>query len=202
MLALVVGLGTWAVFGGSQGEDVAPEVSVVMSQYEAWNNGDVDAYLATFTGELAQDGIDPNGVTAVLLNANAQIEVVEPCRVIETNPVVGSTVQCSITQRDDFRGPAGITEARTDTFVVDLEGLISSVDDTSTCCDAEFEFNNRFWQWLEFAYPAVYDEIKPQDFAFDKESLPGYTQDAAHMLIAIRYVEEFVAQSPDYPISP
>ncbi len=47
-------------------------------------------------------------------------------------------------------------------------------------------------------YSDVYKEIRPVDF----ESLPGWQRDPSDMLIAVQYVDEFVAQSDDYPINP
>ncbi len=122
--------------------------------------------------------------------------------VIGTSPTGESTVQCLTSIRSDFHGPAGFVDRGTLTVVVNTDSRISSLNSEGTCCEVEFQFNNRFWQWLEVAHPAVYEEIKPEDFASGKESLPGFRRDPAHMLIAIQYVEEFVAQSPDYPIAP
>ena len=197
MLVLIFGIGTWVIVGGSEGDDVAAEVSVVLSQYEAWNNGDYDGWSATLTEELAQEETG-GGFPYILFNSNQQIEVVEPCRVIGTSPVGESTVQCVTTVRSDFYGPAGIAESVTETFVVNAEGKISSIDSDGECCSAQFEHNRKFWQWLRSAYPDVHEEIKP----FDGESLPGWRGDPADMLIAVQYVEEFVAQSDAYPISP
>ena len=103
------------------------------------------------------------------MNANEQIEIVEPCRVVETSPTGDTTVECSTTRSNDFHGPAGIIENGTDTFVVNADGKISSVESDGDCCIAQFAFNREFWQWLQVAYPAVFEEIRP----IDDDHCPG-----------------------------
>ena len=196
VVVIVAGIGFMVLTQGNEVPPAAPALSVVMTSYEAWNNGDYDGYLATFTVEAAEE--EAGDLTQILMNANQQIEPVEPCRVIETSPTGESTVQCLTTVRNDWNGPAGITDNGTETFVVNAENKISSRDDLTPDFSAYFKFNREFWLWFLMAYPDVYEEIKP----IDAESLPGWQRDPSDMLIAVQYVDEFVAQSDDYPISP
>ena len=206
-VVIVAGIGFLVVNQGD--ETAAPELSVVIANYEAWNSGDYESYLATFTVEAAQGDWGPAGnyvsgepahnLPQVLMNANSRIELVEPCRVIETSPTGESTVQCLTIERNDWHGPAGITYSATQTFVVNAENKISSVDQHGSCCRDEFAYNAGFWLWLQVAHPDVYEEIKPDG---NSDNLPGWPRDEADMLIAVQYVDEFVAQSDDYPINP
>lgn len=194
VIVVVAGIGLMVANQSDEDTTVAPE-SVVMANYEAFNNGDYDGYLATFTDELAQELPRVEGWRV----DNEQIEVVEPCRVVETSPTGDTAVECSTTRSNDYHGPAGIIENVTETFVVNADGKISSVENDGPCCIAQWQaFNQGFWQWLEVAYPEVFEEIRPIDF----DSFPGWQRDPADMLIAIQYVDEFVAQSADYPINP
>lgn len=192
-VVLLLGLGTWVALGGSDGEEVAPEVNVVLAAFDAWNAGDFEGFLAAFTDDLAQ--AEMGGVSRIIFNAGSEIEIVEPCHVVETS-ATGSTVQCGIVERNGFHGPAGISNSSTSTFVVDLAGKITHFTEVGTCCSAEFTFQGRFWAWLADSYPNVYERIRP----IDGQSLPGWEGDPADMLVAIQYVEEFIAQSIDYPL--
>lgn len=196
LLALILGVGSWIIVRGN-GDDVAQAVEVVLASIDAQNAGDYDAWAATLTAEVLQDA-EAGGLARVLFNANTRIELVEPCRVVGTSPTGESEVLCRTKVTHDYQGPAGLVQMNTDTFVVNADGLIGSIDGESTCCDEEFLFNSRFWLWLSGAYPAVYEDIRP----FDRESLPGWRRDPADMLIAVQYVEEFVGQSEHYPLSP
>ena len=195
VILVVAGIGLMVANQSDEDTTVALGLSVVMANYEAFNNGDYDGYLATFTDELAQEQPRIEGWRV----DNEQIEIVEPCRVVETSPTGDTTVECSTTRSNDYLGPAGIIENVTETFVANGDGKISSVENDGPCCIAQWRaFNQGFWQWLQVAYPAVFEEIRPIDF----DSFPGWQRDPADMLIAIQYVEEFVAQSDDYPINP
>ena len=198
ILALIVAIGAITVLGG---EDVAvePEVAVALSYYEALNNGDVDGWLATLTAERAQTELLESGdvILQSLANANREIEVVEPCRLIAPSFTGVARVQCTVTERDDFSGAGELRFSYTDTFVVDENGQIVSVDGDFDFTVAQ-EFLVAFWDWLEVAHSDIYAELAPRDH----ESLPGLRdRHPDDMLLALDYVDEFVAQSDKYPIS-
>lgn len=212
-LALIVGLGTWAVIGG--GGDVAldPDVEVVQSAIEARNRGDIEAYKASLTGgEL--DFEEAVHVEEALSYANQKTELVG-CLVTGQSQTGLSIVECESTTTDDFYGAGGIVGSGTMTFFVNEEGKISGIsDETDDIPFVKTEvaiFNNAFWLWLMDAHPAVFDEI-----AFgpgSRDSIPGLSfpasinfgvddlHDPAEMGIAVQYVDEFVAQSDVYPLS-
>jgi len=61
-------------------------------------------------------------------------------------------------------------------------------------------FNRAFHQWLSDTHPDVYAEMDPR---YISGNGPGFdTENPEHMLVAIDYVEEFVAQSNTYPLDP
>jgi len=208
-VVIVAGIGFMVVNQGDETLADAPELSVVIANLEAWNSGDYDGYLATFTVEAAQGDWGPDGnygrgepahnLPQVLMNANSRIELVEPCRVIETSQTGESTVQCLTIERNDWSGPAGITTSATQTFVVNAENKISRVDTYYGAGLRDVSaYSAGFWLWLQVAHPGVYEEIKP----INHGNLPGWPRDEADMLIAVQYVDGFVAQTDDYPINP
>lgn len=98
---------------------------------------------------------------------------------------------------NDFTGPGGLVDTMTDTFVLTDIGKINL---RIQAHDNPFfeQFNRAFWDWLTVAHPDVYADITP----IDNESLPGWDRDPDDMLTALEYVDEFIAQSDMYPISP
>ena len=50
-LALIVGLGTWAAIGGSDGEDIAGARRTIEAYVAVYNAGDIEAVMALFTEE-------------------------------------------------------------------------------------------------------------------------------------------------------
>jgi len=102
---------------------VASEVTVVMSSYEAMNNGDIDGYLALLTEEASvREGRD---LLQVLVNMNEQSELAEPCHLIKPTPAGEARVSCTATFSNDFHGPGGVTATLTESFVVTDAGKIS-----------------------------------------------------------------------------
>lgn len=177
---------------------VAPEVAAVVSSYEAMNNGDIDGYLALFTEEAAVEGRD---FLQVLVNMNSQSESAEPCRLIEPTPSGEARVSCTVTFSDDFHGPGGLTTTVTETFVVTDADKISLRFTAEGNFELNFAFNAAFWEWLMVAHPEVHADIAP----LGEDGLPGAGDlrgEPDDMLVALEYVDEFVAQSDDYPINP
>lgn len=215
IIAIVVGV---ALFGGNDEPDVTndgpqpsptetttpaeaalPEVAVVMSSYEAMNNGDIDGYLALFTEEAAAR--ERREFLQVLVNMNQQSELAEPCRLIEPTPAGEARVACTATLSDDFHGPGGLTATVAETFVVTDTGEISLRFTTEENFDGILEFNLAFGEWLMVAYPEVHADIAP----LEAGRIPGAGElddEPDDMLVALEYVDEFVAQSDDYPINP
>ncbi len=64
------------------------------------------------------------------------------------------------------------------------------------CGHSTDQFDFRFWIWLRNAHPDVYVETS----LWDLQSRPGWRTDPAHPLIAVQHVDEFIAQSDDYPL--
>ena len=173
---------------------VEPEVAAVLSAINAYNAGDREAWAA------AQANGEVGDVTALMMNANNQLDMVGPCRITATTLAGDVVVACEISARDDLYGTGGIVDTATSEYTLNDELKITEwtdqlyEDETGECCPQLSEFNVWFYEWLRSAHPDVHAEIG------NGASIPGLGKDPAHMLIALDYVNEFVAQSDDYPL--
>ena len=194
-VALVVGIGIFAILNDSN-DAVAAQVSAVETAIAAFNAGDVDGWIAAWDPQAEEVRAEAQGhLFEVFMNANEQWTIVNPCVLVQGSPAI---VECTISSRDDFRGPAGVgNDTETGQFTLNSDRKITSFDDGRECCTVKFTFNRAFNVWLSTVHPDVYEQIRP----FDNESLPGWRKDPADMAIAIQYVEEFVAQSDVYPLT-
>ena len=211
-LVLIAGLGTLALVGGDPTDAAAePEVEVVLAAIDARNRGDIDTYQASLTGQLLADETDPDAYDEALSYALPTTDLVN-CRVTGMAAAGESIVECESTDTDDYYGAGGVVESGTTTFLVTVGHKISSRDTVSSEEDVPWEatelgmFNLAFWSWLMDAHPAVFDEIGP--VPANLYSLPGLDDlflsdrhQPDEMLVALDYVDEFVAQSGVYPIS-
>jgi len=182
-------------------DDTADEaIEVVVLALDAKNDLDLDRWLAAFHGG-ARKGV-PLFAEEILMNANQRWEIVEPCRVVDESAAGDTIVDCLIVNTDDFWGVGNIYEPRTLTFHVNDDGKLTTregVTNRTTFRSPERNaFNRSFHQWLSDTYPDVYSGGPTPS-----HSGPGFdTQNSDHMLIAVDYVEEFVAQSDIYPFDP
>jgi hypothetical protein len=178
-------------------EEVAdPAIAVVVSALDAKNRFDLDGWLMAFEGGKRQ-GI-PLFADEILMNANQHWEVVEPCQVTAETGSGQSVVECVISNTDDFWGAGGIFDTKNQRFTVNADELIT--DSNSFSSDRRDSFNRAFHQWLSDTHPDVYASMDP---GYISSAGPGFdTQNPGHMLVAVDYVEEFVAQSDTYPLDP
>ena len=85
------------------------------------------------------------------------------------------------------------------------DGLIVDASSTTyeefgNCCPQWQAYHRAFFNWLSERHPDVHQEIGPS-VGSPIWSLPGYASgDADHMLVALEYVDEFVAESDVYPL--
>jgi hypothetical protein len=175
-------------------------VVVVVSALDAKNSLDLDEWLAAFKGGRRTG--TPLHAEEILMNANQHWEVVEPCQVTGEDAFGDTVVECVISNTDDFWGAGGIFDTRAFEFSVDADGLITrqvglTAGTSGFSSDRRNAFNHAFSQWLTDTYPDVVAET-----GFVRSSNgPGFdARNSAHMLIAVEYVDEFVAQSDLYPL--
>jgi hypothetical protein len=152
------------------------------------NTGQVLASLELATAEVA----DLYRERAGDLEAwNFRSEQAEPC---EEVPVGRGTYRCRMLESTDFHSVGGLTPwVDRMTATIDEAGLITDVSHDIVNFDSGVQvFNTRFQRWLADAHPDAAEEmngvVMTRSFA---------AQDA---LIALEYVEEFIAQSDTYPL--
>jgi hypothetical protein len=204
VLVLVGGLAAWLSTGrlGSIPQDtlVDPRIAAVMSAIDAYNAGDVDGWVAAFdpaAQEVRAEEVGPRWFE-IMMSTNATIDVVEPCRLSESDPTL---VECTLRYTDDYFTPAGLLGTAPAEFHLDDGLKITGWEDNQICCavfdERIFSYTGSFYAWLQSNHPDVYEQIKPVD---NPRDVPGWKTDAAFMAIAIQYVDEFIAQSSVYPV--
>lgn len=204
-VAILVFGTTLVLISGTTGErdTAAPgtvdEVGIVLSAYEALNAGNIDAWLGHFTDDALIFGgtrLVADNLYKVLSAANYHAEVVESCRRIEPTSQGETQVECTIKETDDFHATGGITLTRKELFAVNQDSQISQVDAQVIAFNQPgyYVFNQAFFDWLRVAHPDIHAEIRPPITTH----LP---QDPEDMSTALRYLDEFLAQSDLYPIT-
>lgn len=194
LIVLIAGAAMWAMTAG--GDELAdqPELTPVLAAYEAMNEGNVDGFYAQFTAEaIATDNQEARRLEAAMHQSTAQIG---SCRVLDPSPTSGlGRVQCDVLLTNDFFDPAGIAIEFTDTFIIAengrIDSLISQVDNRA----AADSYAAAFWRWLADTHPTVFETIS----VAQPESIHTFSY-PERMLTALEYVDEFIAQSSDYPL--
>ena len=211
VIVMLVGLGTWALVGGDEDAASEAEIDVVLSAIDAFNRGDFDAYRGWLTGVALSDENNSPRESDEMTFANRTTELAG-CRVAGTAPTGEKIVECLSTSTDDFYSTGGIVDTQTATFTVTEDGRISTQDSVGIEGDIPWEetefgmFNFAFWSWLMDAHPGVFDEIGPAPHNMSNipgldDSFGGDRHEPEEMLVALQYVDEFVAQSDVYPLS-
>lgn len=230
VVALIVAVGAAAVLRPDREVAVAPEVSVVIGYYDAWNSGDFEAWAAT-QGETKffrflvdpPAGEEPSFQDDIFFDAGLRANVVEPCRLVPTTArhvalfeesedlqldldqalAEGSVVECTVVLSDKWLEPAGVGFGTvTEVFIVSPERTIVAFTEDSQSTDAND--GARVFQYHRAFWRWLQDahpEVYAEIEPFDGESFPGWMGDATDMVTAVEYVEEFLAQSDLYPLS-
>ncbi len=172
-------------------------IAVVVSAIEAKNRFDLETWLMAYEGGKRQG--TPLHAEKILMNARQQWDFVEPCKVTGETSSGDTVVECLLQDINVFWGAGGISDIKTREFTVNADGLITNNHNTFGSARRN-AFNRAFHQWLSDTYPDVYSEM---GFGFISSNGPGFDRKNPElMLIAVDYVEEFVAQSDKYPLDP
>jgi hypothetical protein len=197
LMVLLAGGTMWATTGGGSELADQPGMSSVLAAYEAMNNGDVDGFYAQLTDRAIQ--ADDHEFRSLEAEMHEETELRGPCRALEPSPTTGQDrIQCDVDLTNDFFRPAGILARVTDTFIIAENGQIDVLlyqFDDSTVADS---YAHVFWQWLADTHPAAYEPFS----AVRPETIPAFPGFAHRdlMLTALEYVDEFIAQSSQYPV--
>jgi hypothetical protein len=172
-------------------------IAVVVSAIEAKNRFDLDAWLMAYEGGRRVG--TPDFAENILMNARQQWDFVEPCKVTGETSSGDTVVECLLQDINVFWGVGGISDIKAREFTVNADGLITNNHNTFGSARRN-AFNRAFHQWLSDTYPDVYSEM---GFGSISSNGPGFDRKNPElMLIAVEYVEEFVAQSDKYPLDP
>jgi hypothetical protein len=209
--AAAVALVGWLLLPGADDEvapigltGASPAVATVEAAIEAYNAGDLEglvAFAAPGEGMVVDWVLGPEGFVEAKMAAGARFILDEPCR----DGASAGAVVCSGTDTNRYWAAAGIDRPGQYVLIVEDGAIVSS-----SFADAELSepdvFGNAFLSWLEATYPEVVEGLPAYDGEAPGESRISFSSSgvpiAAAMPTALEYVDEFVAQSPDYPITP
>jgi len=158
--------------------------AVVEEFIELRTSGQAVASLDLATADVADDQDFAGGLEVWNLSG----ELTEPCK--ETF----SGFRCVLSEQNDFHAAGGLGPWTAPlTLTVNEAGLISAINASIVEWRSTISpFNARFMAWFGLAHPEVAAQMSgaPMSDTFNPE-------DAR---LALEYVDEFVAQSDDYPI--
>jgi hypothetical protein len=165
-----------------------------MAAIDALNSYDFDGWVKAHEGGK-RPGV-PLFAERILMNSKQQYEIVEACHVTGEDISGKTSVECVIKDSNEYWAVGGISDTRRQVYLVNADGLITNTNHFGS--SSRNAFNHAFHQWLSDTYPEVYNEM---GYATISSNGPGFdTRNPDHMLIAVEYVEEFVAQSDTYPL--
>ncbi len=172
-------------------------IAFVVAAIEAKNSFDLDRFLAALEGGSRRG--TPLFAQEILMNARQHWEIVDPCQVKGDTASGDTVVECLIKDVNVFWGVGGISDTEIQTFTVNTDGLITDYRNIYASSRRN-AFNRAFHQWLSDTYPEVYSEM---GFGSISSNGPGFDRKNPElMVVAVEYVEEFVAQSEKYPLDP
>ncbi len=167
-------------------EPVVGPRAVVEEFIDLRSSGQAALSLDLATAEVVEDSQFAGGLEVW----NLRGELTEPCE--ET----ASGFRCVLSEQNDFHAAAGLGPwTATLRLTVNEAGLISATGVSVAEWESTIRpFNARFMAWFGLAHPEVAAQMSgaPMSNTFNPE-------DAR---LALEHVDEFVAQSDDYPINP
>ena len=150
------------------------------------SSGQLVASLELATAEFANSERD---YQAGFEAWNARAELVEPCE--ELPPLA---FRCVLLRTNDFFAAGGLGPSETRILISFNEAnQISDLNFGSSDFDNTSRFHNSFLSWLRDAHP---EEAAGMGATLMNDL------NAENAQIALQYVDEFVAQSDNYPINP
>lgn len=181
----VIGAIAWLASSGDE-QDIGTDPETVVQEFlDRRASGDMNGALDLMTPELAERERDFfEGLGA--WNSRGEQEV--PCR-----PLTSFQLGCVLSEVNDFHAAGGLTPYATNLrLTVNADGLVSGSAIGISEWSILQTFNNRFAAWLAETHPDAFAAMTgvPMGRAFGE----------ADARIALKYVEEFVAQSDQYPL--
>lgn len=178
-------------------EWLAERVAKIEEMVADRNSGDFDAWRAHFIAESPDIFGSPREDDSELefqhsfMAANEIWTITGDCRMEGTQ-----SVSCPFTMENDFHGPAGIFFTVPGlNFRFDDDLQISAMGANSWHIAGDMgEYNTAFDAWLARAHPDVHASFGPR--VEGEDGLPN----PEDMPTALEYVEEFLAQSDEYPV--
>ncbi len=189
VLSAVTG-GILAALTIGDGENSAAGVGVVEAMFETYNREGPAASLRYFSSDEAARFRDHMDGLAVW---NDRLTFIEPCQETRIDTIV-----CVMAEQHDLHEAAGLPPyANTFTLRVNEAGEISYVSQSvPDHFRTYYAFRSRFTIWLLDAHPEEAARIAGWPGVYQG---PSAFFDADSATAALEFVDEFVAQSTDYP---
>ncbi len=204
LVAVLIATGLLAAVRG--GNEAAASLerrsTLIAEQAEAYSAGDFDRWVRYFAddaslwgGAYTIDSPDVKLLFPLSAAAGEQWTIAGLCR----DGGTPREVTCPMRQTDDFHGPAGLALDAMFTFTFDEDDRITAFgpDEFLSAHFAPWRtFDVRFVRWFEDAHP----EVELGGMWLGNDSGVMLTGDG--LASAIEYVDEFIAQSDEYPPTP
>lgn len=165
-------------------------VAAVRESIDLRNAGDVGAWMQM---QVFPKSPGLWSQTTLWVEANEQIRIDGSCQFGETSASGRlATVLCPVEVTNDVYSAAGLELTGTLRFWVDEYGRIDVVEEDFAAEDDITLFQQAFFVWLHEHHPDVADGIERNPYNL------GWPESSA-AVDALPYVDEFIAESDDYP---
>lgn len=169
-------------------------VAAVTDAYAAWSAGDVDGYIDALAGEEREGAVTWRAQLEADSVAKWSITFPDGCTYEGIGAEGHHVVDCYAVTTSDLYDAMGIIEEGNDTYYLNGDMKIVGWDSFNET-NAPGEFDVELVRWLYDEHPEIAAEMKAGPANW-------WDRTPEDMAIVLDYVEEFVAQSDVYPITP
>ena len=189
-------------------DGVPPQIATVTAMYDALNAHDADAYAVYWAEDAVGWGPMVWGNDKVPVGSPEMEKGFEERRAwgahftLSDCQLVDEEVRCLETWDDRvYHGMAGLTVQREAFYTFDEQGMITTMINGNFYSDEVLDWQAVFGPWMQATYPEIAETylVPGFDKSFKREVVFASPESIADFT---GLIEEFVAQSDEYPLSP
>lgn len=213
VIIAVIGIATFT-FAGNSGRDTAStptdtgatptstaapvlgaaEIAAIESAYGARTDGDIETWIGSLGGDELAASIEWRLQLEADIAAGQQFSFLEPCTYEGVEGGNVTLINCRIRMSDAVTGPSGIYQEGLSTFHIDRDLRIVGWDDNLTSNDPG-DFVQGLVSWMQEVHPDEASQLTITD------PTDWFMRTPADVAIVLQFVDEFVAQSDEYPLT-